>query len=211
MGNVCYSLVMEILRGKALARFGRALRQQGVLPLLTRRASVSFNRLFRSRLCVWVWRPDLPLVAASDVVRIERYSAANQLPPPTQQELVNGDNPGFTARMHEEFSEGGVLWVGYVEERVAGYQWSRRGQFVENWHFELNERDVLIYSTVTFHDFRGLGVGPAIMSNICRQEVASSGRAWADCMVWNKPAIRFIQKTGFEKAAERKPLRDHPD
>ena len=165
---------MAILREKALTRFGRALRQQGVLPFLKRNVSVSFNRLFRSRLCVWVWTPDLPLVEASDVVRIERYSAADQLPPQTQQELVNGDNSDFTGRLHEEFSEGGVLWVGFVEERVAGYQWSRKGQFVENWHFELNERDVLIYSTVTFYDFRGRGVGPAIMSYICRQEVASS-------------------------------------
>ena len=152
---------MAILREKALTRFGRALRQQGVLPFLKRNVSVSFNRLFRSRLCVWVWTPDLPLVEASDVVRIERYSAADQLPPQRQQELVNGDNSDFTGRLHEEFSEGGVLWVGFVEERVAGYQWSRKGQFVDNWHFELNERDVLIYSTVTFYDFRGRGVGPA--------------------------------------------------
>ncbi len=65
---------MAILREKALTRFGRALRQQGVLPFLKRNVSVSFNRLFRSRLYVWGWTPELPLFEASDVMRIERYS-----------------------------------------------------------------------------------------------------------------------------------------
>ncbi len=202
---------MKLLKDNPVARMRRAVRNQGMLPFLKRRFSVTCNQLFRARLCVWVWNHGDPLADGSDDVRIERFAIADQLPAGVLDELTAGDGESFVPRMHEEFAEGGVLWVGFLEGRVAGYQWSRRGHYVRDWHLDLDEADVLIYSTVTFYEFRGRNVGPTLMANICREDVSPGGRACADCMVWNTPAVRFIQKTGFTKVAERKPLQHHPD
>jgi RimJ/RimL family protein N-acetyltransferase len=39
-----------------------------------------------------------------------------------------------------------------------------------------------------------------------RNELAPPGRAYADCKVWNKPAIRCIEKAGFRRIATKHPL-----
>lgn len=195
----------------SLARLKRGIQREGLFSALRSFAVRKFNRRFRARLCVWVWRHGEPLGEGSDEVEISCYRRGDELPESVLNELIAGDTETFSERMREEFSEGGVLWVGSVDEKVAGYQWSRRGDYVENWHFDLTERDVLIYSTVTFHEFRGRRVAGTVMAEICRQEVPTGGRGCADCMVWNTPSVRFIQKTGFTKVEERKPLPDHPD
>lgn len=195
----------------SLARLQRGIRRHGFWPSIRRVASQKFNRLFRARLCVWVWKSGEPLAAPPDDVEVLRFTTPDEVPASVLDELIAGDTPTFGSRMNKEFSEGGVLWVARVDGRVAGYQWSRNGRFVEGWHFELSERDTLIYSTVTFHDFRGRKVARAVMAAICEREVPADGRACADCMVWNTPAVRFIANTGFTKVAEAKPLAHHPD
>lgn len=202
---------MVAINSGPLGRLKRGIVQYGLIPFVKQRISKTFNRIFRARLCVWVWKHGERLADVSKDVKIVQYRSADELPGEVHRALVAGDSDTFTSRMREEFAEGGILWVGFLGTRVAGYQWSRTGNFVEKWHFELNDRDVLIYSTVTFHDFRGRGVAASIMSQICRDEVGPDGRACADCMVWNTPAVRFIKKTGFTMVAERKPLPDHPD
>lgn len=202
---------MVAIRSNSLSRIKRSIARYGLLPTCRHFVSKTFNRTFRARLCVWEWRQGDQLAGGSSNIRIERFTSADELSPDDLCELIAGDGSGFTSRMREEFSEGGVLWIAYVEDHVAGYQWSRRGNFVENWHFDLSERDVLIYSTVTFYEYRGRRVAAEIMARICQDEVGNGGRACADCMVWNTPAVRFIERTGFKKVAERKPLPDHPD
>ncbi|GAB4154763.1 MAG: hypothetical protein Tsb009_31480 [Planctomycetaceae bacterium] len=196
----------------SMNRLKRSIQRDGLLPSVKRFTVNSFNRLFRARLCVWQWKQGDPLYLASRTeLAILRFNTQDELPTELHERLVSSDLPDFSSRMQEEFSEGGVLWVALSDDQPAGYQWSRTGQFVENWHCELNASDVLIYSTVTFHEFRGRGIAAAIMAKICREEVGTGGAAYADCMVWNRPAVRFIQKAGFTKIAERKPLADHPD
>ena len=160
---------------------------------------------------MWVWNDGEPLTAGSDDVQISRYASADEIPNATLDGLIAGDGETFLIRMQEEFAEAGVLWVGSINGRVAGYQWSLRGDSVSNWHFELNERDVVIYSTVTFYEYRGRRVARTMMAHICRKEVAPGGRATADCMVWNEPSRRFIESTGFRIVDERKPLANQPD
>jgi len=202
---------MVAFSSRALSRIKRGIQRQGLFPSCRRFVANTFNRIFRARLCVWQWKQGDPLREGTGDMMIERLASADALCGDELNELVAGDGPGFVSRMQEEFSEGGILWFAKVDGRVAGYQWSRKGNFVENWHFDLSERDVLIYSTVTFHEFRGRGVAVAVIARICREEVPENGCAWADCMVWNAPAVRFIEKTGFNKVTERKPLADHPD
>lgn len=193
------------------SRLGRLVRQEGLFPLVTRRVSAACNRWWRPRLYVWVWRPGDPLSPPHPTLNVERFSAPHELSPTLLAELIENDGPDFTARMQEEFDEGGILWVGLWDGRPAGYQWSRRGTCVTGWHFELTERDVLVYSTVTFPEFRGKGVGPGIVSELCRREMEEGGRICADCMIWNTPAVRFLQKAGFTAVAIRPPLVGHPD
>lgn len=192
-------------------RLKRKIRRDGIVASICSIASGKFNRIFRARLCVWVWNAGEGLADAPVDVEVIRYSSVDAVPQRIIDELIAGDTATFVPRMQEEFNGGGVLWVGLIDGKVAGYQWSRTGDHVQNWHFDLSDRDVLIYSTVTFHEFRGRRVARAVMAAICRQEVSAGGRACADCMVWNTPAVRFIEKTGFTKVAERKPLPDHPD
>ena len=196
---------------KSLGRLQRGIRRHGLWTSIRRAASQKFNRLFRARLCVWVWNSGEELAAPPTDVEVLRFDSPDQLPQSMLEELVAGDTSTFASRMNEEFSEGGVLWIARIDRRVAGYQWSRNGKLVENWHFDLDDRDTVIYSTVTLHEFRGRGVARAVMGAICRDEVASGGRACVDCMVWNTPAVRFIQRTGFTKVAEARPFAGHPD
>lgn len=196
--------------GSFLRRLQRA-RHRGLYTSLRSFAVRKFSRRFRARVIVWVWNAGEPLVAGSDDVQIARYESAAAVPKETLDGLIAGDGESFVIRMREEFVEGGVLWVGSIDGSVAGYQWSQRGDTVSNWHFTLNERDVVIYSTVTFHEFRGRRVAGTMMAHICRKEVAPGGRATADCMVWNEPSKRFIEKTGFRIVGERKPLAHHPN
>ncbi|MFQ5732210.1 MAG: GNAT family N-acetyltransferase [Planctomycetaceae bacterium] len=202
---------MVVANQNPLSRLRRRIQRYGLLPSIRRFVSRACNRTFRARLCVWVWRPGEPLADGPVEFPIRRYASAEQLPPAVLEELIAGDASSFESRMRQEFREGGALWVAFAGGRAAGYHWSRNGRFVENWHFELNENDVLIYSTVTFPEFAGRGIARAVMARICRDEVPAHGRALADCMVWNTPAVSFIAKTGFTKVAERKPLSHHPD
>lgn len=196
--------------GRFLRRLQRA-RHRGLYSSLRSFAVRKFNRRFRARVFVWVWHAGEPLFGGSDDVQIARYVTASSVPNETLDELIAGDGESFLTRMREEFAVGAVLWVGSIDGRVAGYQWSQHGDSVSNWHFELIDRDVVIYSTVTFHEFRGRRVAGTMMAHICRKEVAPGGRATADCMVWNEPSKRFIERTGFRIVGERKPLAQHPD
>ncbi|MCA9068228.1 MAG: GNAT family N-acetyltransferase [Planctomycetaceae bacterium] len=195
---------------RKMGRFQRSIRRYGILSAIGRLTSATFNRCFRARLCVWVWNAGGPFNNPTNGVEVNRYETLESLPQTILEELIRRDGEEFLTRTTEEFVDHGVLWVATVEGQVAGYQWSCRGDFVRNWHFELTASDVLIFSTVTFHEFRGRGIAGAILARIC-DEVPSGGRACADCMVWNTPAVRCFQKAGFQKVAERKPLPDHPD
>lgn len=197
---------MIAVRDTVWKRLRRAVHKQGLLPFFRRRLTAAYHRLFYSRVFVWRWRHGEPLVDGNLDLRIERHIAASELPLTVLDDLVAGDGDSFLLRMHEEFSDDGVLWIGYFADRVAGYQWSRRGDRVPSWYFPLTENDVVIFSTVTFYEFRGQNIGPTLMAHICREEVLSEGIATADTLIWNTPAVRFVEKTGFTNLGQHKPL-----
>ncbi len=190
--------------------FTQGIKRRGVWQSLRKMASRKFNRWFYHRLCVWEWRQEAALIDHSLGVEIMRYDNPDQVPAGVLGELVRQDTPTFLSRMNREFADQGVLWVGLVEGAVAGYQWHRRGDLVQDWHFELTERDRVIFSVVTFPAFRGRRVAQAILSHICREEIAEDGRATAECFVWNTPSVRLFSSTGFTKVAEQKPKPNQP-
>lgn len=200
-----------------LSRCQHAVQNQGFFPFIARQIGTRYNRYFHARLAIWKWKPGMPLFESlpeqdgTSAVQIERFDSADNIPANMMTELIAGANTDFKMQMEEEFDEGGVLWVGSMEQKVAGYQWSKRGKFVDHWHCELAADDMLIYSTVTFYAFRGRRLSPTISAAICQSETGNNGCAYADCMVWNQPAVRFLERTGFQKIDERKPLIGHPD
>ncbi|QDT37701.1 GNAT family N-acetyltransferase [Stratiformator vulcanicus] len=193
------------------SRLRRNVQREGAVRFVSNRIAAKYNRTFNARLCVWQRSADIPLPQFPDDVEVRRFSATDTVPKDLIDRLSEADLPSFESRMREEFADHGVMWVALFGGEVAGYQWSRRGDYVRNWHFDLTASDTLVFSTVTFPAFRGRSVAVALAANICRHEVRPGGHAYADCMVFNKPAIRFLEKTGFKKIAERKPLPDHPD
>ncbi len=114
---------MVAITNSPLSRLRRGIQRYGFIPSCKRFVSNTFNRVFRARLCVWMWKQGDPLIDGSGNAVIERFASVDELRSNDLDELTAGDGPGFKSRMREEFSEGGILWVAYIDGHVAGYQW----------------------------------------------------------------------------------------
>ena len=105
---------------------------------------------------------------------------------------------------HRELADHGVMWLAIVDGRLGGYLWSRKGKFVPKWFVPLNEEDLQFFAAVTFDEFRGRGIAPALMRYIMQQEMSGRGMAYVDCAQWNTSAARFFEKAGFTRIATMK-------
>jgi ribosomal protein S18 acetylase RimI-like enzyme len=186
-------------RGKR-SIFARGLRKlQQILRGAWRRIAQSKNHVFvRHR---GGTMPPLPAGLA-----IHRFDQERDIPPRWLEFIRARKGEGYLQIMRQEFAEHGVLWLAIMDEQVAAYQWSRLGRYTPRWFVAVADNDVLIFATVTMEGFRGRGIGPAMMCHIINSETALCGEAYVDCAVWNRPAIRFIEKAGFHRIATLTPL-----
>jgi GNAT superfamily N-acetyltransferase len=180
--------------------FGRGLRKLGqILRSAWRRIAQNKNHVFIRRRGASMQ----PLPAG---LRIERCEQERDIPPQWLSFIRARKGESYLQVMRREFAEHGVLWLAIMDNELAAYQWSRLGKYTPRWFVPVGENDVLIFATVTMERFRGRGIGPAMMCHIIATETPICGEAYVDCAVWNHPAVRFIEKAGFQRIATLKPL-----
>ena len=191
----------------AVERIVRFVRRHGVAAMPRTTALLVWRRLFADEHFVFSLHAEpFQLRQVVDGLLIQRYGTLEEIPGRHFQQLMAEEGSVLLQQMNREFADGGVFWVATLEEHVVAYQWSRRGFQVERWFVPLEADDVVIFATVTFPQWRGRGIGPAMMQHIIANELAGRGRAYVDCKVWNKPAMRGIAKAGFTCMGRMQPL-----
>jgi hypothetical protein len=137
------------------------------------------------------------------IKRVERFDA---LDAKLLSQIVDEEGQDIVGVIKAEFAAGSVFWLGFLDNEVAAYQWSRRGRLFRRWFVALAEDDLVIFNTVTFARYRGRHLSPAMTRFIAEQEVGTSNLAFIDCKVWNAPSIRGIERAGFRRLGIFKPL-----
>lgn len=184
-------------------------RQYGVLALPRFLVRKLYRRMFRNSNYVFVCDSMPKRVTPAHELRIDSYQNEKDLPADLLAQLREAEGQDFVDVIKHEFSRHGQLWLGLRNDQVAAYQWTRKGQHVQNWFVELGDRDLVIFNTATLPRFRGQGINPYIMGHIIEQHVQKGGRVLIDCKEWNTPAIRANEKVGFRLIGKMKPLHGH--
>jgi hypothetical protein len=94
-----------------------------------------------------------------------------------------------------------VAYVAYMKGIPAAFGWMARGTALIG---ELDHRLVLpvgnryLWNFRTMEPFRGLGVYPALLQHIVRQELDKASRFWIIHAPENKASLSGIRKAGFQ-------------
>lgn len=189
--------------GVSSARIFRYVRRHGFGALPHAVVSKLWRKLFANRHLVFCL-PAESLEPSQHVqgLKILRCTGDRDIPEHFRRQLVDEEGVDFPSQLEQEFLGGGVFWLGCIDQSVVAYQWSRKGSYVKHWFVSLNPEDIVIFATVTFPEWRGRSIGPAMMQFIIAHELEGQGVAYVDCKVWNKSAIRGIEKAGFQKVGE---------
>jgi hypothetical protein len=185
-------------------RLQRFVRRNGVLGVPITVFRKVWRWLFLNR--HFVFSRSLAISSAAPALvpglRIERFASAIEVPVRLMEQLLAEEGPHRAAWIRSEFETHGILWLGVLDDNVVAYQWCRRGAFICHWFVPLNDDDLVIFATVTFPRWRGRRISPAMMSQIIAYELRGQAKAYVDCKIWNKAAMRGIEKAGFELLCE---------
>jgi len=106
--------------------------------------------------------------------------------------------------IQRELADHGVMWMAFLDGKLAGFLWSRKSKYIPKWFVPLGDDDLQFFAATIFEEFRGRGIAPAMMRYIMEQEMNSRGTAYVDCAQWNKPAARYFEKAGFTRIVTMK-------
>jgi len=180
------------------SRLRRALARYGFFGLMQRAFLSFWRRIFHNRNHVFIFNPNVRPVSAAIAFKIKRYATPDTLPSDIISSIEAHDGADLREVIGREFSRQGVLWIAFVDNAVAGYQWSRRGACIDHWFVPLAADDIVVFSTTTFVGYRGLRIAPAMMQYIAETELRKGAKMYIDCKVWNTPAHKGIERAGFE-------------
>lgn len=203
---------------RRLRAFARDARREGAFRLAAEHARRRWQRLRDDRIEIWeLKQQDIDVESPSLAVPIRgalwigRYAQQADVPAAFFRVAAAEEGPEALERFAAEFDDAGVLWVAWLGTQPAGYQWTRRGDRVNPWHFPLGADTTLIFSVVTFRPFRGQRIAARTMAEICRREIAGGGRAIGECFAWNIASSRTFQSVRFRKIAMGRPYPGYPD
>ena len=95
-----------------------------------------------------------------------------------------------------EFNRGSNLWIGFIDEKFAAYQWSIGARLLNAWYVDLRPDDLVIYSAETLNAYRGLGINAVMFRQAIEQE-PNEIDIYCDAAKWNRAAHKNIEKAGF--------------
>ena len=182
---------------RKLLRIQRGYQRYGAVGVVLRMVKSGCNHLFRNKTFVFERGPIVGEFSSRwDVVRIDSLEG---LPEEYHKALVVEEGELIDGLLAREFSRNGTLWLSLVEGAVAGYAWTRHPDVGQEWFVEVTPDDTIVLATVTFVGYRGKGVMTDLVQTALQREVPPGGRALVDCRKWNTPAIKFIERSGFER------------
>lgn len=185
----------------------RPWQRYGWYGLAARAVRKLVRRLFFDRNIVFVHAGEPPDLQARVPLETTVYDTLTAVPAADLEVLQRKLDVHFVSVAQREFAQRGRLWIGRVKDEVAAYQWVRLGRHIPHWFVALEPQDAVIFNTATCPEFRGQGIAPAMMVRIIREIAAGGGRTYIDCKVWNRPAIRGVEKSGFKPVGRFAPLR----
>lgn len=184
-----------------IARIRRVLRRRGIVATGAAACRVAWRRAFQNKNYVFMHSGNVNPLRPQIDFRIERYTAMSEIPEHALAAFVSDEGQGFIETATVELTRGAVLWIGYISDKPAARQWTVEGSRIPRWFVPIETDDLVIFNTVTLPEYRGLGISPAMMLHIISAKPAGRAKVYVDCKVWNRAAIRGIEKAGFTRIA----------
>jgi len=134
-------------------------------------------------------------------IKVERVGNAARLNSDDLQELTSFWNPKQVCRnIQERFRRGASIWLVKVDDRLAGYGWTLRGDTIEPHYFPLGQDDVHLFDFHVLPEFRGRGLNPLLVTHILSTVATESGgRAFIEAAEWNQAQLASLRKTPFRR------------
>jgi hypothetical protein len=175
---------------------------------IIRAVVMQYERLGRRKHIIFKLEYDRRAISSplTPKLNIHRFVSVEQIPLMLLRDLETWRGTKFVEMVRQEFNTNAVLWVGMIDDEVAGTSMSRAGRHFPRWYLPLLPDDLVIFANSTVLKHRGKRVCPSIMRHVCSREFAELGTAYVDCVQWNTPSIRSIEYAGFVQTAVMKPL-----
>ena len=131
-------------------------------------------------------------------LNIIRYSAISELSSQEIEPFVCHGGSGTLKEFEKISADGAELWLGCLNNQVAGICWSKFEKTRSDYFVPLDEKDATISSCFVFPKYRGKGIYPAMIGEIANTRISEGATSvYIDCKAWNTPSSRGIQKAGF--------------
>ena len=129
--------------------------------------------------------------------------AEDQLDTREMRQLVNSSYPpSARRRLSERFARGASLWLFEIDNDLAAYGWTLRGDTIEPHFFPLGSNDVHLFDFFVFPEYRGRRLNPALVNDILSELAIESryqGRAFIDAADWNTPQLHSLKRMSFHQ------------
>jgi GNAT superfamily N-acetyltransferase len=195
----------------------RTVQQQSLDSALTMQPGIllgkirrRLTRYYRQWFCQqnYIFRHDGPFSREdrSDCT-FECYESFDKLPKEVKTDICADGGPSRLETDKLELSENAVIWIAFVDGRVATTVFTRKGKHFRRWFLELQQEDVVVFRLRTHPDFRGQGFAPSLIRYAVSVIADKAGSAYIDCRTYNKPSKRCIEKAGFTCVATKKTIK----
>ncbi len=171
-----------------------------------RRALWFYRRRFQNRCHVFVHRGPFPPEHRDDCA-FHRFDRFDDVPQDVRDAVVAYRDASQLEMDAKEIRDGATMWGASCDGVLASVVFTRRGRDFRRWFLPLRPDDVVVFRLRTYPAFRGRGLAPSLMRQALHEYMQEGNDAYIDCRVYNKPSIRSITKTGFQRIATMKPIR----
>jgi ribosomal protein S18 acetylase RimI-like enzyme len=134
-------------------------------------------------------------------LKVTRHRNQTDLTLKELQAITSFWNPDLARRnVKDRFELGASLWLIKLGDQLAGYGWTLQGRTVEPHYFPLGQDDVHLFDFHVFHQYRGQGLNPLLVSYVLRSlAVECRGRAFIEAAEWNRAQLASLRKTPLHR------------
>ena len=168
---------MEIVPMNIYYKFKRLinyLKKNGVLPTIQRIRTLMIQKIFKNKAIIlyvdlqrlegieFELPPDFKVIKVDNEETIKH----SYLPQLIQMRNQYREMDDISNQIRTRFYNGGTIWIIDYQNRFAGFAWSIRGDFFNDYYFPLTAKDVLLIDTEILPEFRGQGINPILIKYI---------------------------------------------